>query len=228
MNWQIQLAGVADTSVDADVFDIEMFDNPPSVYAALTDKIVICYFSAGSFEDWRDDAGDFPAAALGEPLDGWPGEYWLDITNDTVRDLMAARMDYAVSRGCDGVDPDNVDGYTQRSGFDLSAADQLDYNRFLADAAHERGLLVGLKNDVEQVDDLVESFDFQVNESCAEYDECGTLKPFTAAGKPVFHIEYVDDWADAEAQADAVCGVGPDLDTLIKNWDLDERRLRCP
>ena len=34
------------------------------------------------------------------------------------------------SAGCDGVEPDNVDGYVNDTGFDLTAGDQLDFNRF--------------------------------------------------------------------------------------------------
>ena len=49
----------------------------------------------------------------------------------------------------------------------------------------------------------------------------------TDAQKAVFHVEYVDDWADAQAQADAVCGAGPELDTLVKTWDLGVERLAC-
>jgi hypothetical protein len=51
---------------------------------------------------------------------------------------------------------------------------------------------VGLKNDLDQVADLVVDFDFAVNEQCHEYDECETLTPFVEAGKPVFNAEYDD------------------------------------
>lgn len=56
--------------------------------------------------------------------------------------LWLNRLDVAVYKGCDGVEPDNVDGYTNNTGFILTAEDQLMYNRFLADEAHERGLLI--------------------------------------------------------------------------------------
>ena len=39
----------------------------------------VCYFSAGSAEDWRPDFRQFPAAAIGRAMDGWPGESWVDI-----------------------------------------------------------------------------------------------------------------------------------------------------
>lgn len=39
-------------------------------------------FSAGTQEDWRDDADDFPEEALGEPLGNWEGEVWVDVNNE--------------------------------------------------------------------------------------------------------------------------------------------------
>ena len=227
--WQIQYSGALDTAVEVQMFDLDLFDSPDRALTALHDagRAVICYFSAGSWEDWRDDAAAFPEAALGDPLEGWEGEWWLDIRDPTVRALMEARLDVAVARGCDGVDPDNVNAYTNDSGFPLTATEQLAYNRFLADAAHARGLSVALKNDVEQIEALAPWFDFQVNEECAIYEECGLLAPFTEAGKAAFHIEYVDEWEDAEARAAEVCGVGPNLDTLIKTWELGAEYLAC-
>jgi hypothetical protein len=229
-SWQIQYSGALDTTLDVAMYDLDLFDTPASTFQALQDRgvKVVCYFSAGSYEDWRPDADDFPPEALGDPLDGWPGEWWLDVRNADVRTIMQARMDLAVDKGCDAIDPDNVDGYQNANGVGLVAADQLDYNAFLATEAHARGLAVGLKNDLGQVGRLAADFDFAVNEECVQYDECDRLSAFTDANKPVFHIEYVDRWADADAQATAVCGVGPQLDTLIKTWDLDARRLACP
>ena len=104
------------------------------------------------------------------------------------------------SKGFTGVEADNVDGYTQDSGFDLTGDDQLRFNRMLAELAHERSLTIGLKNDLDQIDDLVDEFDFAVNESCVQYRECAALTPFTAQGKPVLHVEY-------ELSTDAFCPV---------------------
>ena len=169
-------------------------------------------------------AAQFPAAAIGDALDGWPGERWLDVRSAEVRALMEARLDVAVTRGCDGVEPDNVDGYANTTGFPLTAADQLDYDRFLATAAHARGLSVGLKNDLDQIDDLVGAFDWALDEECWAYDECDLLDPFVAAGKAVFQVEY-----GAAGLADTVCpqANAKDFDTLIKNLDLDDWRVAC-
>ncbi|MCB9680112.1 MAG: endo alpha-1,4 polygalactosaminidase [Alphaproteobacteria bacterium] len=228
--WQWQITGTVDTSWDVPVYDVDVFDLTDAVRDTLRDddRMVICYFSAGSFEPWRDDADQFPEEVIGRPLDGWPDERWLDTRSPVVRSILEARLDEAVAWGCDGVEPDNVTAYHNRSGFPLTATDQLDFNRFLANAAHSRGMGVALKNDVEQVEELVDWFDYSVNEECAAFDECDTLQPFLDAGKPVFHTEYVDDWQDAPDKADEVCGVLPGLSTIIKGWDLGPERLGCP
>ena len=53
-----------------------------------------------------------------------------------------------------------------------------------------RGLSIGLKNDLDQILDLVGDFDWALNEQCFAYDECDLLTPFVAAGKAVFGAEY--------------------------------------
>lgn len=228
MTWQWQLQGEVDTSHDVDVYDIDLFDVPDETITALhgDGRIVVCYFST-AYEDWRPDVAAWPAEALGEPLDDWDGERWVDIRSEEVRDILLARLDLAVERSCDGVEPDNVTAADNETGFDLTADDQLDLNRFLADAAHERGLLIGLKNDLEQIPDLVDAFDFAVNEQCVEYDECAAYRPFVDAGKPVFGAEYS---GAALTDPDEVCAVASSagLSTLILSEELDGSvRIPC-
>jgi len=166
---------------------------------------------------------------VGEALEGWPRERWLDIRSDNVRGIMRDRLRIAAAKRCDAVEPDNVDVYENDSGFRLTAADQLDYNRFLANEAHTLGLSVGLKNAVGLVAQLEPEFDWALNEECLSYEECETLAPFLAADKAAFHVEYVDEPSEGEALLDEVCG-GPAIDgfsTLIKTRDLDEWRLAC-
>lgn len=232
LDWQMQLSGPLDLSVGRDVFFLDLFDATDADLETLRERgtRVVCYVSAGSWEDWREDADRFPTAAIGDPLDGWPGESWLDVRSPDLRPIMSARLDLAVERGCDGVDPDNVDGYANDGGFPLTGADQLGYIRWLADAAHDRGLAIGLKNDLGQVPDLVDEVDWQVNEQCVEYEECDALLPFTAAGKPVFGLEYPrSDRQTIDDRAAEVCAVANRLefDTLIKPLDLTAARLVC-
>lgn len=99
--WQVQYTGAVDTSLDVDVYNLDLFDTPKSVIDNLHSqgKKVICYFSAGSFEDWRPDAQQFPSEVKGQNLDGWPGEKWLDIRRlDILLPIMEARMDMAVQK----------------------------------------------------------------------------------------------------------------------------------
>jgi hypothetical protein len=224
-SWQWQLTGLpVDETVVAEVFDIDLFDTEASVVASLhaAGRKVICYMSAGSWEDYRPDAARFPAAVLGRS-NGWPGERWLDIRRlDVLGPIMEARLDLCKAKGFDAVEADNVDGYTNRTGFPLTYDDQFRYNIFLASAAHARGLSIGLKNDGDQVVDLLPYFDWALNEQCFQYDECDALLPFVAAGKAVFHVEYDLATSAFCAQANAM-----NFNSLRKNLDLDRYRQSC-
>jgi len=232
-SWQWQLQGNINTSYDVDLYDIDLFDTNETLISSLQSegKIVICYFSGGSYEEWRDDNGSFPVEVLGNDLDGWAGEKWLDISNDTLKPIMRARLDLAVQKGCDGVEPDNMDGYINNTGFALSAQDQLDYNIFIANEANSRGLLVGLKNDLDQVAQLEPYFDFSVNEQCHEYNECDMLQPFIDASKAVFNAEYAQKYVDnTNGERDALCADAraQGLRTLVLPLALDDSfRFSC-
>lgn len=219
--WQWQLNGAIDTSYDVTMYDIDLFEAPQDVIDGLkaNGRVVVCYFSAGSFERWRPDKADFPKAVKGKKLDGWPGEKWLDIRKLAVLALiMEARLDLAVKMGCDGVEPDNIDGFTNDTGFPLTYADQLTYNVWLAAEAHERGLSIGLKNDLEQVPDLVDDFDWMLNEQCYQYDECDMLLPFVQADKAVFGVEYREEGDDPRKYCPAAVDSG--FSWLVKTYDL--------
>jgi hypothetical protein len=225
--WQLQLTGPLNTGYPVSVYDIDLYDSSASAIAALraSGKRVICYFSAGSSEDWRPDFAQFSAAEMGRALDGWVGERWLDTRSANVRAIMTQRLDLAARKGCDGVDPDNVDGYTHDTGFPLTAATQLDYNRFLAAESHARGLAVGLKNDVDQINELEPHFDFAVNEQCHEYGECAAYGQFISNGKPVFNVEYAAAYRDNTGGArDQLCASAraADMRTLVQSIKLDD------
>ncbi|MEV7676545.1 endo alpha-1,4 polygalactosaminidase [Streptomyces sp. NPDC000963] len=222
--WQWQLSGRLDPAVDVPVYDIDGFDHPASAVKDLhaRGRKVICYLSTGAWEDFRPDAGRFPKAVLGGG-NGWKGERWLDVRRtDVLGPLMAERLDMCRAKGFDAVEPDNMDGYKNRTGFPLTAADQLRYNRLIARLAHERGLAVGLKNDLDQIPELLPDFDFAVNEQCAEYEECDRLTPFVRAGKAVFHVEY-------ELTTDRFCPRSRrlGLSSMLKKYELGVWRRPC-
>ncbi|HEX6498167.1 MAG TPA: endo alpha-1,4 polygalactosaminidase [Micromonosporaceae bacterium] len=222
--WQWQLSGEVDTSVDAQMFDVDVDDTDAATVDELHAKgaKVICYINAGALEDFRPDRGQFPPSVLGRS-DGWHGERWLDIRRrDVLRPIMEGRFDVCQSKGFDGVEADLVDGYTNDTGFPLTAADQLAYNRMLADLAHQRGLSIGLKNDVDQAAQLVDTFDFAIDEQCVQYQECDKLVPFIRAGKAVFHVEYDTPNEQFCPQTRAL-----GFSSMRKNRDLDAARWPC-
>jgi hypothetical protein len=224
-SWQIQYTGKMDYILDVNVYNLDLFDTSADSIAQLHERgiFVMCYFSAGSFEDWRSDAVQFPQQVLGKNLEDWAGEKWLDIRQiESLSPLMAARLDLAVQKDCDGVDPDNLNGYENDTGFPLTANDQIAYNIFLSTQAHARGLSVGLKNDLNQVSELFPFFDWALNEECFSYAECHLLAPFIKAGKPVFVIEY-------DLSPEEFCFQANDLNfnALQKNRELDAFRFQC-
>jgi len=205
------------------MYDIDLFDNTADTIAKLhgDGRAVICYFST-QYEDWRPDAASWPASVLGAALDDWPGEKYVDIRSDAVKAIMQSRLDLAVSKGCDGVEPDNVDEYTNENGLGITAADQTAFNTFVATEARKRGLSVGLKNDLDQVKSLQPQYDWALNEQCNQYSECTDLSAFTKAGKAVFGVEY-------SGSASKFCPtmVTDQFSWLLKDLDLTAKVTPC-
>jgi hypothetical protein len=225
--WHIQLQGTLDTTPDVEIYDVDLFETPAKDIARLhaEGRRVVCYFNAGAFESWRPDAAGYPPSVIGRPLAQWPGERWLDVRSEPVRRAVEGRLELAVSKSCDGVDPDNVDGWSAATGFGFGSRDQLEFNRFIARAAHARGLAVGLKNDTRQAAQLAGDFDFAVVEECFRFHECDRTAPFLDAGKSVFELEY-----GGRAVADAVCpeALRLGLSTLVMPLALDgSARIAC-
>jgi hypothetical protein len=225
-SWQWQLNGDINRSYNVKIYDIDLFDSNITLIQSLQNdgKKVICYFSAGSYENWRSDKDSFPASALGNTMDGWADEQWLDISNEELASVMRARLDLAVLKGCDGVEPDNMDGYTNNTGFSLNANDQLTYNKFIANEAHKRGLSVGLKNDLDQIIELEPYYDFSINEQCHQYNECDKMQPFIDSHKPVLNAEYLQSYVDNNnSERDNMCAntIALKFKTLILPLDLN-------
>jgi hypothetical protein len=224
--WQWQLDGQLKLSVQAPVYDVDGFETSKHKVARLHDlgRHAVCYVNAGAWENWRPDKGDFPTSVLGKPLDGWPGERWLDIRRiGVLGPIMRARIQMCATKGFDAVEPDNIEGYANRTGFSLAGSDQLRYNRWFANAVHKAGLSVALKNDLGQVDALLPSFDFAIVEECFQYRECGKAVPFIDAGKAVLETEYRLERSAFCAKADTL-GFG----AMRKRLSLRVWRRACP
>lgn len=229
LHWQVQYTDEINFTIEADVFDLDLFETTEAQITDLHTRgaKVVCYLNAGAWEDWRPDQDDFPAEVIGADYAGWPGERWLDIRQiDALAPILSARLDLCAAKGFDGVSPDNLDGHTNATGFPLTAADQLAFNRWLAAEAHQRGLGIGLKNDPEQAEVLAEFFDWATTESCLAEGWCDQLAPFLFAGKPVLAIEYTD----RNQQTDNICPVAASLgiDAILKHRTLDAWMEECP
>ncbi|MFC6883697.1 MULTISPECIES: endo alpha-1,4 polygalactosaminidase [Actinomadura] len=234
-SWQWQLFTVpTEPFLDVAMYDIDGFNASAAtvqrLHATKKDRKVVCYISAGSHENWRPDAAEFPSAVLGKQLDDWEGERWLDIRafNGPLGTVLKKRMDMCKSKGFDAIEFDNVDGYGNDTGFPLKADDQLAFNTWLANEAHARGLSAGLKNDVPQLKQLQPYFDWALNEECWEQKECTSAQAgygydkYVAAGKAVFNVEY-----NLATSAFCAKSNAQNFNSLKKKYDLDAYRVPC-
>jgi len=195
-NWQLTTPPPVPTNTSVQVFDIDGFDTSPSTVAALHARgtKVICYMDVGTLEPGRPDDNLIPTADAGSPVQGFNSERWLNIADlNGLKAMILDRLSICKKKGFDAVEPDNVDGYTNSTGFPLTPQEQLTFNIFVANTAHDLGLSVGLKNDNDQTAQLQPYFDWALDEECNYYNECGTESPFINANKAVFNAEYVDD-----------------------------------
>jgi hypothetical protein len=222
--WQVQFEGRIDLSVRARFFDIDGSESARTVRALhRRGRKVACYLNAGAWESFRGDRRAFPPEVLGRRYAGFPDERWLDIRRiDLLAPILRARIDACRAKRFDGVDPDNLNGFENPTGFPLTAADQLRFNTWLANEVHARGLSVGLKNDGPQARRLVPYFDWVIVEECIAQRNCGEYSPFTRAGKPVFAIEYRRPTRRACAEA-ARRGIS----LVFKTPSLKARRRTC-
>ncbi|KAJ0119844.1 endo alphapolygalactosaminidase precursor [Diaporthe amygdali] len=217
-NGQVSPSNTSNPGVS--VYDIDMFLHQNLTVVRDLQELnmtVICYFSAGSYEPNRPDSWRFQDDDKGKELDGWPGEYWLKLTSQNVRDIMTDRIAIAADMGCNAIDPDNVDGYDNENGLDLSEEDSIDFMRFLAKEAANKGMITGLKNAAAIIDSVIDVVHFSVNEQCVQYDECADFAAFPNNDKPVFNIEYPAGDGDTDVKAFATNTVDKSCDKGTSN-----------
>jgi hypothetical protein len=212
--------GIGDTTASGapapapTVYDIDGFDNGAATVAALHARgaHVICYIDVGTYENWRPDASSFPAALLGD-TNGWPGEQWLNTNPSgpdyaTLQAIMTARFQMCKNEGYDAVEPDNLDGSENTTGFNLTQAEGDQYAEWVAGEVHSLGMGVAQKNFEDQSTTLEPYFDFVIEEQCYQYSDCSDLSPYVAAHKAVLDVEYSDQGANPSAFCPAVMAAG--------------------
>lgn len=195
--WQWLIGGTFNPNSAADmkggagdqpsVYDIDGFLNTAATVSALHAKgyHAICYIEAGSYVADRPDANQFPASVIGKKIDGF-SDKWTDIRSSAVKTIVDKRIQMCATKGFDAVEPDLEDGYTNNTGFPLTASDQINFNTWVANTVHGYGMGVLLKGDPEQAKALAPTVDFFLNEQCNQYSEC-TSYP---TGKTILNAEY--------------------------------------
>ena len=233
-SWTWQLLGDTNTEYNVDVYVLDMFQQlEGDVIERLhaQNKHVICYFSAGTYEPWRPDADLFANVPQGNSHYAYTQEIWVDVRSPETAKVMANRMDMAVALGCDGVELDNVDAFSDpNKGLDFDQADELEYQRLLANEAHKRNLAVALKNSVETIPEVAQYFDMAINEACMAWNECGAYQAIIDAGKPVFHVEYDKKYLEDPVEKATMCesSAAINMRTLIMPKALDGSfRISC-
>jgi endo-alpha-1,4-polygalactosaminidase (GH114 family) len=244
--WYWQLQNFDNTSIDAEVYDIDLFENKEKQVEELHGKgrKVICYINVGAYEAWREDNSKFTTDGeepnsdnsnldtkiVGKSYKGWPGEYWLNIREEKVRNIMKERFEQCKQKGFDGIEPDNIDSYKppQKTGFNITKKDQIDYDKWLVKTAHELGLSIGLKNDPDNVKDLVDAFDWALTEECFAQKGSEKMKPFIDKGKAVFAAEYIGKKMDQTTFTNTVCNQAQKMkfSAILLNLDLDGKFVK--
>ncbi|ORX49245.1 hypothetical protein BCR36DRAFT_583849 [Piromyces finnis] len=195
-NWALgtKVSEIPIENTDYEVIDIDLYGATKEIINKMhsNNKKVICYFSAGTYEKSREEAqGMLKVNGLvRNKMEEWD-EYWLDFRLDEVKSFMIERLELAKSKGCDGIEFDNVDTFTNVDWDDaITVEDQLKYDKWLATEAHNRNMAAGFKNSIELLDDLKDIFDFAINEECNEYNECDDYSVFLNKNIAVFVALY--------------------------------------
>jgi hypothetical protein len=228
--YQIQYDGNYTDSVAADIYDIDMFDAPQSFIDKLhgEGRKVMCYISVGTWENFRPDKNQFPKSVIGNPDGGWKGEHWLDVRQTQILEpIMTARLQMCKAKHFDGVDPDNMDGYENHTGFKISYAQQLAYNTWVAQEAHSLGLTADEKGDNDQVKDMSKVFDFAVTEECWKQGWCNEFNVYTARNALVIDVEY--NVAPSVFTSKACADVAKyNENAMLKHLGLNAWIVTCP
>jgi hypothetical protein len=213
----------------AQVIDIDGFEATAMTVSRIhrAGKRAVCYINVGAWENWRPDKGKFPASVIGKAYPGWAGEKFLDIRQiKLLAPIMRARFDMCKSKGFDAIEPDNLDSHQQPTGFPITRAQQIAYNKWIAAEAHARGLSIGLKNVPDLLPELKAHFDWALLEDCYDQGWCSTMSPLIAAGKAVFSVEYTDNNINFTKYCNRMKVLK--FTPLYKHRNLDSWSRHCP
>jgi len=179
--------------------------------------IVVCHVDLGAIALDDPDASKFmgfevtppdrPTAPTVGSVIGWsvvgdPNKRYLDLrtaSRPLWEAIMFKRLDLAKRLGCDGIDAAWMDQIDPGFPLVMSGADNdlTNYFREVVGQLHQRELSAGLRV-VSMVgktlsDGFVESYDFAIDERCAEFKDCDFVRRFAQERKAIFGLDYETD-----------------------------------
>jgi endo-alpha-1,4-polygalactosaminidase (GH114 family) len=197
LSWQLE--DNVSTAEAQSVYDIDAFNASAALVQSLhaSGKKVMAYVSFGTLEDWQTDGGLLPSAVIGARYAEWPDERFINIREiEKIKPWITTRLDMIRKKGFDGVEPDNMDGYANATGFNLTEEEEVKFCLWLAGECHQRGLSIGQKNAPELVSRLQSSFDWALLEDAFADNFMDAFTPYIANKKAVFAVEYEDKSID--------------------------------
>jgi hypothetical protein len=186
------------------LIDVDGFNISAAKIAQLKQQGIytVCYLDVGSYEPGRPDSDQYPAYLKIQQDPDWPAEYFLDINdvwkpNSVLATILKNRFKMCKDKGFDAIEPDNLQNDENVRGGKITTQQQIDFNGWVADTAHQYGLAVFQKNGPDKIlmkdktgKMMVEKFDGILNEQCQEYDECQPLAEYAKRGKLALNVEY--------------------------------------
>jgi hypothetical protein len=161
MTWDWQIGRVTPLkragSSAVDLYDLDGFLTTRSEVSAiktswpaatLSHPKTACYLDL-AWEDYRPDAGSFPAQTLGLVYYGYPEERWVDFRQlDELKPMLDERISMCARKGFDAVELDDIDGFDPPSttGFHLTPGDAENYLAYAFNEVHKYGMTALWKN----------------------------------------------------------------------------------
>lgn len=231
------------TTTAPTVYDIDGNENTAATVTALHtagDK-AICYIEVGTAGNYYSTPyySELKAAGdLGKKLSGYP-EYFLNINaSSTVTIIESMIQQQCSAKGFDGVETDLDETYGNNegnTGFTITQANEESYLITLANYMHSLGLAWVAKNlddtgDQSFVTDMAPYAQAAISEECNYYGSCNLLTPFTSTGKPVWNVEYTNDWGgNIQTDLGKFCSsdISGKIDGTLMTSDLAGSRNAC-
>ena len=188
-------------------YTIPQGNNPGYIAFAHSKGVgVICYMDTGAYEtDWPDNALLSPYSSGVNT--GWTGEFWLNVDNSSQwAPIILARIKYAASIGCDGIEGDQNDGV--QNGVGTSLANEANWYIAVANAIHGNGMGWAVQKNgyfdggnasaktlpamiAQYYDAALIEQPFELKNNGANYSSITTA--YANANKPVFAVDYTSD-----------------------------------